>query len=302
MVPLEDRIDYLSRMNESHKLTAFNNLLLAKAVIVPQNQDLNESEEIYFGIINAIQINNKADFEKYYNKKSKSKPTKDSPVPFVNDDFLIFSFIVGVVKFDIDKSWLSSIVSIRNRDAITITFENILNENYYSTSNLPEIVFMFLQFRNYALITNEFINFTFKKVTENIKLFESRSDFQILCSLRAYDSILLLKESPDKSELDMFKKFNGRFIKRMTYLSGVIQAILFGLLTYLLLTLPKYSPEAVVIIEKYNYAFTIFGALGFSFLGNVIPVFRNKSQELIMRLFGYPIELAKKYLEKTTNP
>ena len=69
MVPLEDRIDYLSRINESHKLTAFNNLLLAKKVVVPKDQDLNESEEIYFGIINAIQISNKVDFEKYYNKK-----------------------------------------------------------------------------------------------------------------------------------------------------------------------------------------------------------------------------------------
>lgn len=70
---------------------------------------------------------------------------------------------------------------------------------------------------------------------------------------------------------------------------------------YFLLTLPKYSPDTIEIIEKHNYAFTIFGALGFSFLGNVIPVIRNKSRELIMRLFGYPIELAKKTLEKTKN-
>jgi hypothetical protein len=298
MVPLEDRINYLSRINESPKLAAFNNLLLTKTVIIPQSQDWNEPEGIYFGIINAIQISNKADFEKNYNKKSKSKPSKDSPAPFVNDDFLIFSFIVGVVRFDIDKSWLNSIVSIRNRNAITVTFVNILNENYYSTSNLPEIVFMFLQLQDQSLITNEFINFTFKKVTENIKLFESRSDFQILCSLRAYDSIFLLKESPDKSELEMFKKFNNRFTKRITYLSGLIQAILFGVLIYLLLKLPKYSPEVIIFIEKYNYAFTIFGALGLSFLGNVIPVFRDQSQKLIMRLLGYPSELAKKSLAK----
>ncbi|CAM2963535.1 hypothetical protein SAMN05444143_110110 [Flavobacterium succinicans] len=298
MVPLEDRIDYLSRINESHKLTAFNNLLLAKKVVIPKDQDLNESEEIYFGIINAIQISNKVDFEKYYNKKNKSKPNKDSPAPFVNDDFLMFSFIVGVVKFEMDKDWLYSIVSIKNKNAITVTFENILNENYYSTSNLPEIVFMFLQLRDHALITNEFINFTFKKVTENIELFQSRSDFRILCSLRAYDSILRLKESPDKSELDMFKKFNGRFIKRITYLSQVIHVVLFGLLIYVVLKLPTYSPEAIVFIEQYNFGFTIFGALGLSFLGNFIPIFKNKSQESIMRLLGYPNELVKKSMGK----
>lgn len=293
MVSLENRIDYLSRIDENQKLKAFNNLLLAKDIIIPENQDLNESGEIYFGIINAIQKSNKSDFEKKYGKKSQSKPNKDSLAPFVNDDFLIFSLIVGVVKFDIDKSWLKSIVSVRVRNPITITFENILNENYYSKSNLPEIVFMFLKLIDLKLIENEFVNFTFEKVTTNVKLFESRSDFQILCSLRAYDTIFLLKELPDKRELEIFKKFNNRFKKRITYLSVTIQVILFAFLIYLLLKLPKYSPEAIVLINKYNYIFTIIGALGLSFLGNSIPIFRNISKKLIMRMFGYPSDLLK---------
>lgn len=291
MVPLEERIGYLSRVNESHKLTAFNNLLLGKTIVVPEDQNLNESEEYYFGIVNAIQKNNKADFEKYFDKKCKSKPSKDSPAPFVNDDFLMFSFIVGVVRFNVNKDWINYIVSIRNRNAITITFENILNENYYSTSNLPEIVFMFLRLNNQSLITNEFVNFTFKKVTENIKLFESRSDFQILCSIIAYDSILLLKELPDNSELNVFRRFNAKLIGRIKYLSWIIQAVFFAGLVYLLLKLPQYSPEAILFIDTYNYAFTILGALGLSLIGNIIPGFRNKSQELIMRMLGYPSEL-----------
>ena len=50
MVPLEEKTGYLSRVTESHKLTAFNNLLLGKTIIVPESQDLNESEEYYFEI------------------------------------------------------------------------------------------------------------------------------------------------------------------------------------------------------------------------------------------------------------
>ncbi|MDN3671980.1 hypothetical protein QG516_11100 [Pedobacter gandavensis] len=291
MVPLEEKTGYLSRVTESHKLTAFNNLLLGKTIIVPESQDLNESEEYYFEIVNAIQKNKKVDFEKYFEKKCKSKPSKDSPAPFVNDDFLMFSFIVGVSIFSTNKDWVNYIVSIRNRNAITITFENILNENYYSTSNLPEIVFVFLQISNQSLITNEFVNFTYKKLTENIKLFESRSDFQILCSIKAYDSILLLKELPDNSELNLFRSFNTKFIRRIKYLSWIIQAVLFAGLIYLLLKLPKYSPETIQFIETYNYAFTIFGALGLSLIGNLIPAFKNKSQELIMKMLGYPSEL-----------
>lgn len=291
MVPLEEKIGYLSRVTESHKLTAFNNLLLGKAIAVPEDYDLNESEEYYFEIVNAIQKNKKEDFEKYYGIKCKSKPSKDSLAPFVNDDFLMFSFIVGVLRFSINKDWLNYIVSIRNRNAITITFENILNENYYSTSNLPEIVLMFFQLNNQLLITNEFVNFTYKKLTENIKLFESRSDFKILCSIIAYDLILLSKELPDHHELDIYRKFNAMFIRRIKYLSWIIQVVLFAGLIYLLLKLPRYSPETILFINKYNYVFTILGALGLSFIGNIIPGFRKKSEELIMSMLGYPREL-----------
>lgn len=298
MVPLEEKAGYLSRVNESHKLTTFNNLLLGKTIVAPESQDLNETEEYYFEIVNAIQKNKKIDFEKYFSKKCKSKPSKDSPAPFVNDDFLMFSFIVGVSIFNINKDWVNYIVSIRNRNAITITFENILNENYYSTSNLPEIVFVFLQLNNQSLITNEFVNFTYKKLTENIKLFESRSDFKILCSIKAYDSILLQKELPDNSELILFRNFNTKLIRRIKYLSWIIQAVLFTGLIYLLLKLPNYSPETIQFIEAYNYAFTIFGALGLSLIGNLIPVFKNKSQELIMKMLGYPSELIKNSTKK----
>lgn len=294
MVPLENRIDYLKRINENSKLKAFNNLLLGQDFAFSNHQDLNETEEIYFGLLKAIQSSSRSDFEKFYNIKSKSKPNKDSHAPFVNDDFLIFALILGVVKFGKDKTWLSYILSIRNRSPLTITFENILNENYFSTSNLPEIVLMFLQIINEELISDKLVNFTFKKITENVGLFESRSDFQIICSLRAYDLMLTLKELTDTSELDLFKKFNDKFVKRIHYLLWIIQLVLFASLIYILLNLPEYKPEVIKFIDKYNYVFTIFGALGLSLLGNLIPIFKDKSQEAIMRVLGYPKELIKR--------
>lgn len=291
MVPLEERIGYLARVSENAKLSAFNDFLSGKVYLIASSQNSNESEEIFYGLLDAILSNNKLNFENYYNKKNKSKPSKGSPAPFVNDDFLIFSLIAGIVKFNLDKNWIRDIVSIRNRNSITITFENILNENYYSTSNLPEIVFMFLSINGQSLITNDFVGFTYKRITGNVKLFEDRSDFLILCSIKAYDIIFLLKEIPNKKDVDLLKKFNTNFIKRIKYISWIVQAMLFGLLIYAILKLPNYSPEAIKFIEKYNYAFTVFGALGLSFLGNLIPAIRNTSQKIIMQLFGYPKEL-----------
>lgn len=122
-----------------------NQLLTGKTITQPQGDDFSETDDIYFGIISAIQSNDKTAFEKHYGKKSKSKPSKESPAPFVNDDFLVFSIIVGVSKFKLDKSWIKHTASIRSKNSITTTLDNLLAENYYSTSNLPEIVFMFLR-------------------------------------------------------------------------------------------------------------------------------------------------------------
>ncbi len=299
MVPLEDKINYLNRIIENPKLSAFNHLLIGKAISMPFGSDLSEADEIYFGIISAIQSNDKTAFEKHFNKKSKSHPSKESPAPFVNDDFLIFSIILGVSKFNLDRAWIKNIVSIRSKNSITTTLENLLAENYYSTSNLPEIVFMFLQNINSSLITNDFLNSTFKRINENTVLLDSKSDFQILCAIHAYNSIILLKEAPEGSEIRLLKYFDSRFSKRMKVLSWVIQLLILAGIIYGLLKLPKYSPETVDLIDDYGFAFTILGALGFTFFGNQLGFIRRKTHELTMRLFGYPKGLIKKTEMKT---
>ncbi|MFN3755550.1 MAG: hypothetical protein ACK4RM_01210 [Flavobacterium sp.] len=295
MVSIENKISYLSRIGDSPKLSAFNQLLTGKAIAQPISSDLSETDEIFFGIISAIQANDKSIFEKHYSKKSKSNPSKESPAPFVNDDFLIFSIILGVTKFNIDKAWIKSIVSIRSKNSITTTLDNFLTENHFSTSNLPEIVLMFLQHSNQNLITNDFLNTVFKNINENTALFESKSDFQILCAIHAYNSIIQLKEAPDGSVIQLLKSFDSRFVKRTKVLSWILQLGVFVGLMYILLNLPEYSPEIVSVIDNYEYLFNIMGALGFTFLGNQLGFFKRIFHELTMRLFGYPKGLIKKH-------
>lgn len=293
MVSIEDKINYLYRISDSHKLSAFNQLLMSRDVTLPHVNDLSEADEIYFGIISAIQSNDKTAFEKYYNKKSKSNPSKESPAPFVNDDFLIFCIILGVSKFKLDKSWIKNIVSIRSKNAITTTLDNMLAENFYSTSNLPEIVFIFLQNISPSLITNDLLNSTFKRINEISALFDSKSDFQILCAIHAYNSIILLKEAPESSEIHQLKIFNARFIKRTKLLSWITQTGLLIVLLLILLKLPIYSPDAVEVINNYGYVFTILGAFGITFIGNQLNFIKQKSHELTMKFLGYPKELIK---------
>lgn len=298
MVSLENRTDYSLRINESPKLTAFNNLLINKTIASLQNQELNESEEIYFGLINAIQANEKAIFENYYNIKNKSHPSKESPSPFVNDDFLIFCIIVGITKFNLDKSWIKNIISIRGRNTITITLENILNENYFSKSNLPEIVLMYFQLNNPALISNNLLNDAFRSISENTALFESKSDFQILCAVRAYDLIILQKEAPDGSEVNLLKTFNAAFVKRIKVLSWFVQTIILFAVFYEAFELVSKYPSVKTFFDRIGSVLKVFGIIGLSQIGNIFPVIRRKSNEAMLRLFGYPSGLIKKLNKK----
>jgi len=298
MVSIENKISYLNRIVDSPKLAAFDQLLSGKAIILPSGNNLSETDEIYFGIISAIQSNDKSAFEKHYGNKSKSNPSKESPAPFVNDDFLIFSIILGVAKFNIDKAWIKYIVSIRSKNPITTTLDNLLAENYYSTSNLPEIVLMFLQNINQNLITNDILNSTFKKINENTALLESKSDFQILCAIHAYNSIVLLKEAPEGSEIQLLKSFDSRFSKRMKILSWIFQFFILAGLIYGILNLPNYSPGTVKLINDYEFVFAILGALGVTILGNQITIIKRKTYELTMRVFGYPKGLIKNHIKE----
>lgn len=290
MVSIEERAAYYTRLKESPKLAAFYNLLFSKTVLSPEH-DLNETAEIYYGIVHSIQNNKKSDFEIYFRKKSKSNPSKESPSPFVNDDFLIFCLIVGVIKFGYDKVWIKSIVSIRNRNPITITLENILNENFFSKSNLPELVLMYLHLTNQNLLTNDFLNFTYESIVQNESLFESRNDIQIICSVRSYDLIIARKESTDGIKIKLLKDFREAFTKRIKILAWLLQTTVILLILFGIIKLLTINPQIKSFLESINLELKILGLFGISQIGNISTVLKRIIYEAVLKLFGYPKDL-----------
>ena len=293
MVSVEIKSEYLLSILNSQKLSAFNNLLSENSFILPSFK-LNESDDIYFGVLGAIHSNDKKVFETYYNKKNKSKPEKDSLTPFVNDDFLIFCLIIGILKFGLNRDWIRNIISIRNRTPITITFENILNEDYVSKSNLPEVIVAFLKIVNKTLIDNDLLNTAYKSISQNTSLFKSKSDFQILCAINAENLIVEWKISPSGSEINLLEKFNSKFLNRIKTLRWIIQTIVFVLFLLVLVRILSYVPTIQDFFDKYNPIFTLLGVLGISLLGNFIPTINRKTFELLLQVFGYPGELINK--------
>lgn len=289
MVSIEERFSYYSRIKESPKLTAFYNLLFGIPIVLPI-QFSNETEEIFYGVIQSIQQDKRKDFDLNYTKKSKSNPSKDSPTPFVNDDFLIFCLVLGVLKFEYDTKWIKSIIAIRNRNPITITLENILSENYFSKSNLPELVLMFLHLTNPNLISNDLLNSAYKNINENTNLFESKNDIQIICSIKSFDLIIYYKGAGDGNEIRLFNEFKVVFTKRIKILAWLVQTTLFVLILYGMVKFITINPQAKAFIDSIGSALKILALLGLSQIGNIVPFLRKFIYKVILKLFGYPKE------------
>lgn len=296
MVLIEKRLKYLDKINTEPKLKliAFYSMLKVKPVSYDEDKALSEPDRIYYGIINSIVSNNESDFLHYYKIRSRSKPRDKFSSPFVSDDFLIFSLLIGIVKFGVDRDWINSILPIRSKNEITETFQNIIKEDYFSLSNIPEIVLCFLNLTNKYLINNDITNRAYLKIKDDFKLFSNHNDFKILCTLNAYDIIIDLKEIPRGSRISLLEKFNEKFNKRITILYWIIQVLFFYGIISLLISLPNYNPKIIYLIEKYNYVFTVFGALGLSLIGNQVVIYKDKIKELMKMALGYPKELIDK--------
>lgn len=284
MVLIERRLDIISRINESPILIVFNNLLLGESIYIPDSEDLSEIDKIYYNTLIAFQTNNKSLFEEYYNIKRKSNPNKESPPPFVNNDFFIFSLLIGIIKFNIDKTWIQNVLSIRNRTPITITFENILNEDYISKSNLKEIILIYLYLNKNENLTNDLLTNTYQHISNNTEqIFNEKNDFYILCSLRAYDLIIEQKEYSHSLLI-----FQIQFLQRIKYLSWIVQTGVFVILLFGVVQLISLVPSIKDFFERFD---PILGVLGLSIGGNFVNPFRRLTYTLIARLLGYPKNL-----------
>lgn len=280
MVPLESRSKYLMELGQNPKLLAFYNMLYLKSIVIPPSQ-LSETDEIYYGMLEAIVTNNKNLFNAHFQKISKRTPSKDSVSPFVHDDLLIFTLLVGVIKFALEKAWLQNLLSIRSTSPITSTLDALLKNNYQSRSNLFEIVIPFLELLNDHSLSNDYLNEAYLTISNNQNLFDGRHDFQTMLSLKAYDSIVLSRQS-EGSELSRLKGFEKKFTVRVRILTFIVyNGLLIGGLYFMVKLLGSY-PE---IKEYADTIGLVVGILGFS-LANYFTAAKRQLEKLFLKIGG----------------
>ncbi|WP_299110034.1 hypothetical protein [uncultured Winogradskyella sp.] len=283
MVSLEEQNNYLTKAIKNEKLLAFYSLLqLSKFKY--SSIDLSEIDEIYYRIINSVIKNSRKDFKDCYKVISKRIPTENSP--FIHNDLLIFSIILAVFIFKVDRNWIKMVIGKRTKSSISTTFENILNENYQSNSNVQEIVTVFLYLTKERKLTSDILEFTYKSILNNSNLFENKNDFHIIISLKAFESILsLIKEFPNREEHNFLKSFEIRFKKRIKIFSSFIYSLFLLLAVYYLYVLVSLNKDVKAFLDNLNAVLGLFGYLAIS--GGLFAAFRKKFELSILKLFGY---------------
>jgi len=212
----------------------------------------------------------------------------DDDCAWLYDDFLLFVLIIGIYKFEIDKSWMLYVIGKRvstNNEIkqVNTSFNNILIENYNSKDNLFELIFVFQEINNFPIMPIEEINPLYRRLVSDNTLFETRSDFLKIVRLRSIDIIILKKELPNSIEITRLKQFKIIFFNRINLVSKIVYALLVICLIYCIYMFYSKSKSNQDIINTIS---AISGIIG---LGLILFMkwISKQIRSLILLVFGY---------------
>jgi hypothetical protein len=282
MVFIEDKHNFLRSIADRPKQKALY-VLVSDETFVEQPKEVSEIDAIYYSSIQAIKKNTKAEFNTQYAKISKRKVSEKSAAPFVHDDFLIFTLVIGVLKFDCEKDWLLGVIRNRAKGKTTTTFENLLTGNYQSKANNHSMVLAFLFLMYKSKITNDQLNEAYNSMSDTKE--SINNDFIRIVHYRAFDIIIQFKLPRDIEEISRLLEFESRFKKRINVFTYIAYNSILLLLLIGAYEILHSLPEDIK--SRINEIGIIIGIGGVGLFGNIIPMWRTKFQELILRAFGY---------------
>lgn len=283
MVFIEEKHSYLSSIADQPKQKALY-ALVSDETLAAQPNEVTETDAIYYASIQAIKKNTKTDFDTQYAKISKRKVSENSAAPFVHDDFLIFTLVIGVLKFDCDKDWLLGVIRNRAKGKTTTTFENLLTGNYQSKANNQSMVLAFLFLLDKSKITNDQLNEAYNAMSDTKESFNN--DFIRIVHYRAFDIIIQFKLPRDTDEVSRLLEFESRFKKRINVFSIIAYNLfIVGILVGAYKILQLLPEDKKLVVNDLNLIIGLGAIIGLS--GNFLPKLKTKFQELILRAFGY---------------
>lgn len=280
MVSVEERISYLNKIQQIPKIKLFSDLLNGKQCVI----NIANVDAAYIGFIDSLSSNNEQKFKEFYNDFSRKKPSTESL--WINDDFLIFILILGIIRYKIDRAWIKGAISARTTQksehlSINKTFSNILDDNFQSNDNLYEIVIVLQDFLNLAIST-EHLDGLYNRISNNIDLYSSQNDFLVCLSMKSMDIIIISKGLPDNKEIANMRDFIAFFQKRVKTISKFIYILILAVIIVLMFVFwEKYA-------EFLNSISLVFGLLGVGLL-TFIKWVQEQINKFLLFVLGYSI-------------
>jgi hypothetical protein len=287
MVSLVERIKYNASIQDNPKIALFSEFLKKQRITYVIDSTAPETDRLYFGFIISLCNNEKNDFTNLYTEISRRRPSQDSP--WIMNDFLIFLLICGVVKYGIDKTWILEVINARpegnaQNKPVNQTLRNLINGNILSTDNLFEIVIVFLDIQNQEQVDDKTFNILYKQISENVSLLNSKNDFLICVSLRAYDVIVTTKDTPDGAHNKQLKDFQEEFKKRVLIVSNVSYGLVCILGLFFILHLNRQYPDFKNFISDVG---SILAIVGVGLFITFINKLRMAIEKFYFFIFGY---------------
>jgi hypothetical protein len=287
MVPLENILRFQEQISESPKIDRFNKLIRGNRVVYHEESVNSDTDALYYNFLVAIADNNKQLFEKAYTEFSRKRPSPDSP--WVKNDFLVFTLLCGIAKFDLDWGWIRNVLQNRTtgsseQQALDLTFRNISNQNYLSRDNLYSVIIVFLDLFNRPQLGKIEMDETYLSITNSNGILLSKNDFLIVIALRAYDIIILSKETPDSTEMVQLKLFRPLFLERTKVFSNIIFYLIISLMVFKGAAVMQNHSNIKSIISDLSSLITI---IGITVVGGILLFMKNRIVDLIKWVFGY---------------
>lgn len=170
---------------------------------------------------------------------------------------------------------------------MTTTFGNLVDENYQSTSSLPELTLVFMNLQDTLEIPEEILRTACSSIVQNQRLFDGKSDFLSLISIRAFELLIVWSSLSENGEFFKLKRFEVKFtaktrvIARFVYACFLVLFFVGGVkgISHLVEMNPSLSPML-------NWIGWIQGVLGLGLAG-LFGAFRVKVEDVIQSTLGY---------------
>lgn len=282
MVSVDETIRFEEALRESPKASAFNSYLQGREVDI-HSTTLTEADKIYYSMLTDLSRGKKDSFKVIYEDLAQRKLLKEQPL--IYDNFFLFILITGVLKFNLSKDWVKNVLALRETSnepekSITISFVNLVNENFLSTEGITPIVLCSLVKQNSRTIDAAILRNAYEGIKQ-LRLYAGRDLFLASIHQCSYEYIIAVAITDEAINL---KNFEITFLKRIRLLQNVFYIVAFLVLLSIWLYLTQRYPKLKDYTNTLNLFLTLFGT-GLLALGlNKLKFYFGKSAK---HFFGY---------------